>query len=164
MRTVFMGTPEFGVPSLRKLHDQGHEIALVVTQPDRPAGRGRKVSSSAIKRAALELGLPVDQPESVNASEFLDRLRAIRPDLIVVVAFGQILSEDVLGKAWENIRIPGRIEVIGERPWVVLDGAHNPASAWALSDSRKRYKQVLHFQALQARDMLPNTILQDIHR
>ncbi len=97
MRTVFMGTPEFGVPSLRKLHDQGHEIALVVTQPDRPAGRGRKVSSSAIKRAALELGLPVDQPESVNTSEFLDRLRAIRPDLVVVVAFGQILSEDVLG-------------------------------------------------------------------
>jgi methionyl-tRNA formyltransferase len=96
MRIAFMGTPEFGVPSLRKLHDSDHEIVLVVTQPDRPAGRGRRVSSSAIKRAALELKLPIAQPESVNAGEFVDRLRAVRPDLVVVVAFGQILSEEVL--------------------------------------------------------------------
>lgn len=97
MRIVFMGTPTFGVPSLKKLQDSGHEIVLVVTQPDRPAGRGRKVSSSAVKRAALELKLPIDQPQSVNTGEFVDRLRAIGPDLIVVVAFGQILSEQVLG-------------------------------------------------------------------
>jgi methionyl-tRNA formyltransferase len=97
MRIAFMGTPEFGVPSLRKLHDSDHEIVLVVTQPDRPAGRGRKVSSSAIKKAALELGLPMAQPESVNASHFVGCLRALRPDLIVVVAFGQILSDEVLG-------------------------------------------------------------------
>jgi len=96
MRIVFMGTPEFGVPSLASLHDRGHEIGLVVTQPDRPAGRGRKVASSAVKKAALELGLTIAQPESVNTSDFVERLRALRPDLIVVVAFGQILSEDVL--------------------------------------------------------------------
>jgi methionyl-tRNA formyltransferase len=96
MRMVFMGTPEFGVPSLTRLHDSGHEIVLVVTQPDRPAGRGRKVATSAIKRAAVDLSLPIAQPESVNAADFVDCLRALRPDLIVVVAFGQILSENVL--------------------------------------------------------------------
>jgi methionyl-tRNA formyltransferase len=96
MRIAFMGTPEFGVPSLTKLHDSGHEIVLVVTQPDRPAGRGRKIARSAIKSAALELGLPIDQPESVNADDFVDRLRSLRPDLVVVVAFGQILSEELL--------------------------------------------------------------------
>jgi methionyl-tRNA formyltransferase len=69
----------------------------VVTQPDRPAGRGRRLSSSAVKKAASELGLPIDQPESVNTDEFVARLRAILPDAIVVVAFGQILSEEVLG-------------------------------------------------------------------
>lgn len=97
MRIVFMGTPEFGVPSLKKLHDSGHEIVLVVTQPDRPAGRGRRVSRSAIKRAALDLKLPIAQPESVNADDFVAHLQEIRPDLIVVVAFGQILSEELLG-------------------------------------------------------------------
>lgn len=97
MRIVFMGTPEFAVPSLRKLHDGGHELALVVTQPDRPAGRGRKVSPSAVKRAAEDLSLTIEQPESVNTHAFVDRVRAVGPDIIVVVAFGQILSEDLLG-------------------------------------------------------------------
>lgn len=97
MRIVFMGTPEFGVSSLRELHRRGHEIVLVVTQPDRPAGRGRKVSSSPVKMAATDLHLAIGQPESVNTDEFLSRLRALRPDLTVVVAFGQILSEEILG-------------------------------------------------------------------
>jgi methionyl-tRNA formyltransferase len=96
MRIVFMGTPEFAVPSLRSLHACGHELALVVTQPDRGAGRGRKVTPPPVKVAAVELGLPVEQYETVNTDEFVERLRALAPDLLVVVAFGQILSEEIL--------------------------------------------------------------------
>lgn len=127
MRIVFMGTPEFGVPSLASLHDRGHEIGLVVTQPDRPAGRGRKVAFSAVKKAALELGLPIAQPESVNASDFVDRLRALGPDLIVVVAFGQILSEDVLGvpsRGSVNLHASLLPRYRGVAPinWAIVDG------------------------------------------
>ncbi len=96
MRIVFMGTPDFAVPSLRSLHARGHELALVVTQPDRGAGRGRRVSPPPVKVAAAELGLPVEQYETVNTDEFAERLRAVAPDLLVVVAFGQILSEEIL--------------------------------------------------------------------
>ncbi len=77
MRVVFMGTPEFAVPSLRKLHETSHEVVLVVTQPDRPAGRGRRLASPPVKRAALELGLPVEQYESVNCTEFIGRLSGL---------------------------------------------------------------------------------------
>jgi len=96
MRIVFMGTPDFAVPSLKSLHAAGHELVLVVTQPDRPAGRGRKLTSPPVKTAALELGLPVDQPESVNTDEFTARLTELAPDLFVVVAFGQILRQKLL--------------------------------------------------------------------
>ncbi len=96
MRIIFMGTPDFAVPSLRELHDRGHEIALVVSQPDRPAGRGRKLTPPPVKAAALDLGLPVDQPDTVNSESFLAKLRAIEPELIVVAAFGQILRETLL--------------------------------------------------------------------
>lgn len=96
MRVVFMGTPDFAVPSLRKLHDAGHELQLVVTQPDRPAGRGRKICSPPVKCLACELGLPVDQRESVNCDAFVARLERLEPDVLVVVAFGQILCQEIL--------------------------------------------------------------------
>jgi len=96
MRIIFMGTPDFAVPSLKSLHAAGHELALVVTQPDRPAGRGRKLRPSPVKTTALELGLEIAQPESVNTDEFVDRLRGMAPDLFVVVAFGQILKQKLL--------------------------------------------------------------------
>ena len=96
MRIVFMGTPDFAVPSLRKLHEVGHEVALVVTQPDRPAGRGRALRSPPVKNAATELGLPIEQHETVNTDEFVTRLRELASDVIVVAAFGQILREDIL--------------------------------------------------------------------
>jgi methionyl-tRNA formyltransferase len=96
MRIVFMGTPEFSVPSLRRLREKGHELVLVVTQPDRPRGRGRRVCAPPVKCAALEFGLPIDQVDSVNCDEFVERLQALRPDVLVVVAFGQILCEAIL--------------------------------------------------------------------
>ncbi len=95
MRIVFMGTPEFAAPSLRALA-AAYEVVGVVTQPDAPAGRGQALAESAVKRAALALGLPVLQPASLKAPEAIAALAAMRPDLIVVAAFGQILRRAVL--------------------------------------------------------------------
>jgi methionyl-tRNA formyltransferase len=97
MKIVFMGTPEFAVPSLLKLNnDQEIEVEAVVTQPDRKSGRGQKVHYSDIKEKALENDLEVMQSKNVNQKEFLDKLAEIEPDFIVVVAFGQKLSPELL--------------------------------------------------------------------
>ncbi|CCQ96056.1 10-formyltetrahydrofolate:L-methionyl-tRNA(fMet) N-formyltransferase [[Clostridium] ultunense Esp] len=95
MRVVFMGTPEFAVPSLEALNKNGYHIPLVITQKDRPRGRGKKVHPTPVKARALGLGLEVYQPDSVNSTESINRLREISPDCIVVVAYGQILKKDV---------------------------------------------------------------------
>ena len=94
-RVVFMGSPDFAVPSLRALC-AGQSVVGVVTQPDRPAGRGRRLADSAVKVAARELGLPTIQPETLRAPDALAALRDWSPDAIVVAAFGQILWKDVL--------------------------------------------------------------------
>lgn len=94
-RVVFMGTPDFAVPVLRRLISDGHET-IVVTQPDRPAGRGRALTMSPVKRLALDRGLTVLQPETVNTAEFEARLREARPEVGVVAAFGQLLGPRVL--------------------------------------------------------------------
>lgn len=97
MKIVFMGTPEFAVPSLLGLYnDQQIEIKAVVTQPDRKSGRGQKVHFSDIKKEALNHDLEVLQTENVNQEEFLDKLKAMQLDFIVVVAFGQKLSPELL--------------------------------------------------------------------
>jgi len=95
-RLVFMGTPEFAVPSLRAVVQAGFEVAAVVSQPDRPQGRGQKVAFPAVKTAALELGLPVLQPHRRGQADILTKLQELQPDLILVVAFGQLLSQAVL--------------------------------------------------------------------
>jgi len=95
-RIVFAGTAQFAVPSLRALHAAGHEILLVVTQPDRPAGRGMKVAAPPVKVAAQELGLPLYQPERIRDPEAVERIHAASPDLLVVVAYGQIIPRSVL--------------------------------------------------------------------
>jgi methionyl-tRNA formyltransferase len=96
VRIVFWGTPEFALPSLRALLGEGHDVVAVVTQPDRPAGRGRELQGSPVKRAALEERLPVLQPERPEGDAFLASLGACTPDLNVVVAYGQILRRAVL--------------------------------------------------------------------
>ncbi|MCC6272701.1 MAG: methionyl-tRNA formyltransferase [Deltaproteobacteria bacterium] len=95
-RIVFMGSPEIAVPSLKALHAAGHEIAAVVTQPDRPKGRGQVLTAPAVKAAAEALGLPVRQPEKIRTPEFAEELRELRPELIAVVAYGKILPPEVL--------------------------------------------------------------------
>lgn len=96
MRLVFMGTPDFAVPSLRALVQEGHEVVGVFTQPDRPAGRGKKLKSSPVKMAAAELGLAVFQPEKLKTVEAVRQLHASTPECIIVVAYGQILSKEIL--------------------------------------------------------------------
>lgn len=96
MRILFWGTPDFGVPSLRALQEEGHAVVAVVTQPDRPAGRGRVLRPGAIKTVALEEGIPVLQPEKPRGDSFLAQLRELDPELSVVAAYGEILTDDVL--------------------------------------------------------------------
>ena len=96
LRIVFFGTPEFAAPSLQGLIDQGEQILAVVTQPDRPVGRGQHVKPSPVKELAFKYNLPVLQPERVRAPEFLEAFRALKPELAVVVAFGQIFSQALL--------------------------------------------------------------------
>lgn len=96
MRIIFMGTPDFSVDTLREIHKKGHEIVLVVTQPDKPKGRGNSVSFLPVKQAALDLGIEVFQPQKVREKECISYLKSYHADLIVVVAFGQILSKEIL--------------------------------------------------------------------
>lgn len=96
LRVVFAGTPDFAVPSLRACLESGSDVQAVYTQPDRPSGRGRKLTASPVKVAALEAGVPVEQPESFRTLEARHRLAELRPDLMIVVAYGLILSPRVL--------------------------------------------------------------------
>lgn len=97
MRIVFMGTPDFAVGSLQALCEScKHEILAVVTQPDRPKGRGNKLLQTPVKEYALEQGLTVYQPQKVKTPEFVELLHELQPELIVVAAFGQFLSKEIL--------------------------------------------------------------------
>ena len=95
MRIVFMGTPEFAVPSLTALLDNGYEVVGVFTQPDRPKGRGNKVVASPVKQVAVAHGIPVFQPQRIR-KDGVEDLRGLQPDLCVTAAFGQILSQEIL--------------------------------------------------------------------
>ena len=96
MRILFWGTPAFAVPSLRALGEEGHEIVGVVTQPDRPAGRGRELRASAVKEEAFDQSFRVLEPESARSDGFVEEIATLGADLSVVVAYGQILSLEVL--------------------------------------------------------------------
>jgi methionyl-tRNA formyltransferase len=96
MNLVFAGTPEFAVPALRALLDAGHTLLAVYTQPDRPAGRGRKLGMSAVKEFALERGLRVHQPVTLKSEDAAATLRALQPDALIVIAYGLILPKPIL--------------------------------------------------------------------
>jgi methionyl-tRNA formyltransferase len=96
MKVVFMGTPDFSVPCLQAIIDEGHEVVAVVTQPDKPKGRGKKMSMPPVKELAIKYDIEVYQPQRVKTDEFVNILKDINPDVIIVVAFGQILSKDIL--------------------------------------------------------------------
>ena len=96
MRIIFSGTPDFAVPALQMLIDSKHEVCAVYTQPDRPSGRGRKLTPSPVKKLALEANIPVLQPESLKTQEAIKELQAFEADLMVVVAYGLMLPQAVL--------------------------------------------------------------------
>ena len=121
-----MGTPDFAVPSLEALLTK-HEVVLVVTQPDKPKGRGKKMVPTPVKACALEHGIPVLQPEKVKEPEFVEQLRSYEPDLIAVTAFGQILSEPILEMPkYGCINVHGSLlpKYRGAAPmqWSIIDG------------------------------------------
>lgn len=97
LRIVFLGTGDFALPSFVHLCETGHAVVALITQPDRPQGRKQEIIASPIKRAAVERGIPVLQPEDVNTPESLEVIRALAPDLLVTAAYGQILSGELLG-------------------------------------------------------------------
>lgn len=96
MRTIFMGTPDFAVGTLKALIDSEHEVLAAVTQPDKPKGRGKAMQFTPVKEAAIEAGIPVLQPVKVREPEFVEILRDLKPDVIIVVAFGQIIPRNIL--------------------------------------------------------------------
>lgn len=126
MNIVFMGTPEFAVPSLKMLIEK-HNVLAVVTQPDRPSGRGKKLSPPMIKTLALEHNIAVLQPESVKEKSFIKELEKLNADIIVVVAFGQILTEEILNMPkFGCINVHGSLlpkyRGAGPIQWAVING------------------------------------------
>lgn len=139
MRLIFMGTPEFAVPSLQALVTQGHEVRGVFTQPDRPAGRGKKLKPSAVKVAAQELGLPIFQPERIKTPEVLALLQVLDPEGIIVVAYGQILSADILKlppQGCINVHASLLPKYRGAAPihWAVMNGENQTGVTTMLMD------------------------------
>ena len=127
MRIVFMGTPDFSVPTLEALLKGGHEVIGVVTQPDRPKGRGKAVLMTPVKEKALEYGIPVYQPVKAREESFVELLRSLKPDAMVVIAFGQILPKAILDipkYGCINIHASLLPKYRGAAPlqWVVLEG------------------------------------------
>lgn len=127
MRLIFMGTPDFSVPTLKALIESRHEIVGVYTQPDREQGRGKKLVFSPVKQCAMEAGLPVFQPKSLRKQAVIDEMRALRADAIIVVAYGQILRKAVLEMTeYGCINVHGSLlpKYRGAAPiqWAVLNG------------------------------------------
>lgn len=127
MRIVFMGTPDFAVPSLDILVKNGYEVALVVTQPDKPKGRGHQVSFSAVKEYALQRGLTIAQPVKIGDEECVERLKALNPDLFITCAFGQFLPQRVLDIPQKGtINVHGSLlpKYRGAAPiqWAIING------------------------------------------
>ena len=127
MRVVFMGTPDIAATCLQKILTDGFEVVGVYTQPDRPKGRGMKLVASPVKEVALAAHLPVFQPENFRAEADVEQLRALRPDICAVVAYGRILPQKVLDVpklGCINIHASLLPEYRGSAPyqWAVLDG------------------------------------------
>ena len=127
MRIVFMGTPDFSVPALKALVEVGHQVIAVVTQPDKPKGRGKEVQMTPVKIQAMEYGIPVYQPAKVREASFVEVLKGLEADVYVVIAFGQILPKAVLELpkyGCINIHASLLPKYRGAAPiqWCVIDG------------------------------------------
>ncbi len=128
LRIVFCGTPAFAVPSLRHLiAQQDFQVEAVVTQPDRPRGRGQQIAASPVKDVALAAGVPVFQPEKIKSDEALDYFKGLAPDVVVIIAYGQIISQrliDVPRLGWINLHASLLPKYRGAAPinWAIVNG------------------------------------------
>lgn len=127
MRLIFLGTPAFAVPTLERIVAAGHSVLTVITQPDRPRGRGQNAAASPVKQAALRLNLPVYQPERVRRAEAVETLRAMPADAMVVVGYGQIIPQSIIDMAPLGIiNVHGSLlpQYRGAGPvqWAILNG------------------------------------------
>ncbi|NLV89067.1 MAG: methionyl-tRNA formyltransferase [Tissierellia bacterium] len=127
MKIVFMGTPQFAVPTLEALYKEGYDIGLVITQKDKPKGRGKKILFTPVKEKAVELGLEVFQPDSINSPDAIEKISSLNPDFIVVVAYGQILKKSVLEipkYGCYNVHASLLPKYRGAAPinWAIIDG------------------------------------------
>ena len=139
MKVIFMGTPDFAVPCLEMLINEGYEIPLVVTQPDRQRGRGHKVSYSPVKECAIKNNIPIFQPESLKNEELLPYLNEINPDVIVVVAYGKLLPSYILNyPKFGCINVHGSLlpKLRGAAPiqWSVINGDEETGVTTMLMD------------------------------
>jgi methionyl-tRNA formyltransferase len=124
---ISRGTPPFAVPTLNALHENGYDIAMVVTQPDRPRGRGRKLTPPAVKALALELGYRIIQPASIKTADFSDEVSALKPDFLIVIAYGKILPENLIAlprRGTINVHASLLPKYRGPAPiqWAVING------------------------------------------
>ncbi|WP_342636779.1 MULTISPECIES: methionyl-tRNA formyltransferase [Eubacterium] len=127
IKVVYMGTPEFAVNALRRIHEEGYDIIGCFTQPDKQKGRSSKLIAPPVKVCAEEFGIPVFQPEKIREEEYVEKLRSLNPDVIVVAAFGQILPESILNipkYGCINIHASLLPKYRGAAPieWAVIDG------------------------------------------
>ncbi len=127
MRLIFLGTPAFAVPTLERMVEAGHKVVEVITQPDRPRGRGQHPAAPPVKQTALRLGLPVYQPERVRRPEAVEHLRELAPDGMVVVGYGQIIPQNVidiapLGIINVHASLLPKYRGAGPIQWAILNG------------------------------------------
>ncbi len=127
MKIVFMGTPDFAVPSLEMLVNEGYEVVAAVTQPDKPKGRGNKLTAPPVKEFAIKNGIQVLQPAKIKTSEFVEQMRELQPDLLITAAYGKILSKELLEvPVLGCINVHGSLlpEYRGAAPinWAVING------------------------------------------
>ena len=153
MRIVFMGTPDFSVPALKALVEAGHQVIAVVTQPDKPKGRGKEVQMTPVKIQAMEYGIPVYQPAKVREASFVEVLQGMEADVYVVIAFGQILPKAVLELpkyGCINIHASLLPKYRGAAPiqWCVIDGERETGITTMMMDV-----------GLDTGDMLEKTVI-----
>ena len=127
MKVIFMGTPDFSVGTLEALIEAGHEVVLAVTQPDKPKGRGKEMQFTPVKKCAIEHGIPVFQPRRVREAECIEELRKYNADIMVVVAFGQLLPKEILEMTpygCVNVHASLLPKYRGAAPiqWAIIDG------------------------------------------
>lgn len=168
LNIVFLGTPDFAVPCLCELFHAGHRLRLVVTQPDRPKGRGRKTVPPPVKAAAEKLGLPVLQPSSIREEEALGQILEQQPDVLVVVAFGQILPQTLIaavpmGAVNVHASLLPRLRGPAPIQWAVIRGENETGVTTMQMDTGIDTGLCVH-RFDHVRNELADLIVDDLHR